>query len=224
VDDSEDNRFLFGVYMEGTSYEVTFAEDGQSAVELARSQPFDLIVMDVQMPVMDGLTATKLIRQQEREQGRPEVPVLAVTADARQVDLDASLQAGCTAHLTKPILKNKLLAAIEEHLGAIHPRAVINIPAGLEQAARRYIKLRQDDAPRLAQLGVDQDFEQLRLIAHDIKGTGAAYGFPDLTRLSALIEESARDRNAVQLTQQLMEFSQSVQTAAAAVSALPTGH
>ncbi len=227
VDDSEDNRYLFGVYMEGTSYEITFAEDGQSAVELARSQPFDLIVMDVQMPEMDGLTATKLIRQQAREQGRTEVPVLAVTADARQVDVDASLEAGCTAHLTKPILKEKLLAAIEEHLGnnpgAAHTRAMIAIPAGLEQAARRYIKLRQDEAARLAQLGADQDFEQLRLIAHDIKGTGAAYGFPDLTRLSALIEDSARDRNAAQLTQQLLDLNEYVKTAAAAVAAFPTG-
>ena len=116
VDDSADNRFLFGVYLEDTSYDITFAEDGQSAVELARSQPFDLIVMDVQMPMMDGLTATKLIRQEERDQGRPPVPVLAVTADARQVDVDASLKAGCNAHLTKPILKEKLLRAIEAHL------------------------------------------------------------------------------------------------------------
>jgi PAS domain S-box-containing protein len=228
VDDSADNRYLFQVYMEDTSYAVTFAEDGQAAVELARSQPFDLIVMDVQMPTMDGLTATKLIRQEAREQGRPEVPVLALTAHARQVDVVASLQAGCNAHLTKPILKEKLLSAIEEHLGnlsgATRAGAVIDIPAGLEQAARRYIKLRQDEAPRLAQLGVDQDFEQLRLIAHDIKGTGAAYGFPDLTRLSAMIEDSARERNAAQLTQQLLDLAEYVQAAAAAVSKLLLAH
>ncbi len=116
VDDSDDNRFLFRAYLAGSSYAVTFAQDGRSAVELARSQPFDLIIMDVQMPEMDGLTATKLIRQQAHEQGRPEVPILALTAHARQVDVDASLIAGCNAHLTKPILKARLLSAIETHL------------------------------------------------------------------------------------------------------------
>ena len=116
VDDSEDNRFLLGAYLEKSSYELTFAEDGRSAVEMARSRAFDLIVMDIQMPVMDGLTATELIRQEAREQGRAEVPILALTAHARQVDIEASLEAGCNAHLTKPILKQRFLRAIEEHL------------------------------------------------------------------------------------------------------------
>jgi two-component system, sensor histidine kinase and response regulator len=119
ADDSEDNRFLWQAYLANTSYLVTFAENGQLAVELARSEPFDLILMDVQMPVMDGLTATRLIRQEARAQGKSEVPVLALTANARKVDVEASLEAGCNAHLSKPILKEKLLSSIEEYLSPV---------------------------------------------------------------------------------------------------------
>jgi CheY-like chemotaxis protein len=103
-------------YLANSPYDVTFAEDGERAVQMALSQTFDLILMDVQMPVMDGLAATRLIQQEARSRGKPTVPVLALTANARSVDIDASIQAGCTAHLSKPILKQRLIGAIEKYL------------------------------------------------------------------------------------------------------------
>jgi CheY-like chemotaxis protein len=129
ADDSEDNRFLWQAYLANTSYEVVFAENGALAVELANVKPFDLILMDVQMPVMDGLCATRLIRRAAHEQGRSQVPVLALTANAREVDVEASLAAGCNAHLTKPILEAKLISAIEEYLQPVHGPILDPAPA-----------------------------------------------------------------------------------------------
>jgi len=117
AEDSEDNRLLFDAYLTGTCYQVSYAENGQEAVLAAAARTFDLILMDLQMPVMDGLEATRMIRNAEIAAGRPAIPVLAVTANARQEDFDASRLAGCNAHLSKPISKLKLMRAIQEHVG-----------------------------------------------------------------------------------------------------------
>ena len=116
AEDSEDNKFLLDAYLENTPYQVTYVEDGEAALWLALTQTFDLILMDVQMPVMDGLTATRSIREAEQHAGRPPVPVLALTAHARVEDIETSRAAGCTAHISKPISKVALLSAIQHHM------------------------------------------------------------------------------------------------------------
>jgi CheY-like chemotaxis protein len=75
--------------------------------------------MDMQMPVMDGYTATERIRKWEKENGVRPTPIIALTANALKEDAQRSLDAGCTAHLTKPIKKAGLLAAIREHAAAV---------------------------------------------------------------------------------------------------------
>jgi PAS domain S-box-containing protein len=115
AEDSPDNRLLLQLYLEGSPHSLTFVEDGAEAVEQIGSGEFDMILMDVQMPVMDGLTATRAIRALELERGRGAVPILALSANARPEDIESSLAAGCTAHLSKPISKNRLLAALDEY-------------------------------------------------------------------------------------------------------------
>jgi PAS domain S-box-containing protein len=112
ADDSSDNRMLLRAYLKYTSHTTTFVEDGMRAVEQFKSGNYDLILMDMQMPLLDGLGATRAIRRIEEEQGLTATPILALTASALTHDLSASAAAGCTAHLSKPISKQKLLAAI----------------------------------------------------------------------------------------------------------------
>jgi CheY-like chemotaxis protein len=114
AEDSDDNRFLLAVYCKGTPYNLTFAEDGIQAVEQFRAGSFDLVVMDIQMPNMDGLTATRLIRQWERESGRKRTPILAVTANAMPHDEALSFEAGCNLHLSKPVSKSVFLNALDQ--------------------------------------------------------------------------------------------------------------
>jgi PAS domain S-box-containing protein len=117
VEDSEDNRFLVLAYLRKTPYRIDTAENGQIAVEKFQENPYDLIFMDMQMPVMDGYTATREIRRREREGGRKRTPIIALTAYALKEDLQKSLDAGCDAHLTKPISKQVFLEAIQEFAG-----------------------------------------------------------------------------------------------------------
>jgi CheY-like chemotaxis protein len=113
AEDSEDNRFLLQAYLAEQPYELTFAYNGQEAVEAFQPGRFDMILMDIQMPIMDGLTATSTIRELEREQSLPPIAILALTANALIEDAQRSLEAGCTAHLAKPISQEKLIGAIE---------------------------------------------------------------------------------------------------------------
>jgi CheY-like chemotaxis protein len=114
VEDSEDNRFLVLAYLKKTPYRIDTADNGQIAVEKFMSQAYDLILMDMQMPVMDGYTATREIRRREREEERKRTPIISLTAHALKEDIQKSLDAGCDAHLTKPINKRLLLDAIRE--------------------------------------------------------------------------------------------------------------
>jgi signal transduction histidine kinase/DNA-binding response OmpR family regulator len=118
VEDTSDNRLLIKAYLKKEPYEIDEAENGEIAVEMFKSREYGLVLMDVQMPVMDGHQATRLIREWEREQGRPATPIIALTAHAIKEDMEKSLRAGCTAHLTKPIKKTTLLQVIGQYLGA----------------------------------------------------------------------------------------------------------
>jgi two-component system sensor histidine kinase/response regulator len=114
VEDSEDNRFLVTAYLKKTPYRIDMAENGQIAVEKFLSNGYDLILMDIQMPVMDGYTATREIRRLEREGGRRPTPIVALTAYALKEDIRKCLDIGCDAHLTKPIRKPILLEFIRK--------------------------------------------------------------------------------------------------------------
>jgi PAS domain S-box-containing protein len=115
AEDSPDNRMLFQAYLKQTPHALTFAEDGELAVDQFLANPYDLILMDMQMPGMDGLAATRAIRTIERTKGRQPTPIVAVTANAMTQDLADSHCAGCDAHLSKPISKEKLLSAIDQY-------------------------------------------------------------------------------------------------------------
>jgi PAS domain S-box-containing protein len=115
VDDSEDNRTLLGAYLKKTPHRAVYAENGEEAVAaFCSGSEFDLVLMDIQMPVMDGHTATRAIRGWEREQGREPTRIYALSAHALEEEINESLSAGCDDHLTKPIRKKVLLDALSD--------------------------------------------------------------------------------------------------------------
>ncbi|WP_306003916.1 response regulator [Brevundimonas sp. C43] len=100
VEDHPVNRMILEAWMSSASHVTSTAENGQVAVDIAKNQPFDLIIMDVNMPVMDGLTATRIIREGGQNAG---TPIVVLSASARHEDHEAGLQAGADAYLNKPI-------------------------------------------------------------------------------------------------------------------------
>ncbi|HJS66777.1 MAG TPA: response regulator [Nitrospiraceae bacterium] len=115
AEDSSDNRLLIQAYLKHTPYRLEMVGNGLLALEKVKTNPYDLVLMDIQMPVLDGYAATKAIRQWEREQHHDQIPIVALTAYALSEDAAKSLAAGCAAHLPKPIQKADLLAVIEAY-------------------------------------------------------------------------------------------------------------
>jgi len=110
VDDSIDNRMLLQAFLENQPWELHFAEDGLVAITRVEQQSFDLILMDIQMPRMNGIDATRFIREMERERpDRVPAKILALTADDSVDSHQRSLDAGCDGHLVKPVSKKSLL-------------------------------------------------------------------------------------------------------------------
>ncbi len=115
VDDNEDNRALISVMLRSLPLEFVEALHGEEAFHKFQSEgPFDLVFMDMQMPVMDGFVATRAIRKWEQEHGHPPVPIIAVTAYAMVEDQRQCLDVGCNLHLSKPIQKKHLLKVLGE--------------------------------------------------------------------------------------------------------------
>lgn len=112
VDDSEDNRILVLAYFKKSFHQITEVVNGQEAFEIAKNKHFDLILMDIQMPVLDGLSATKLIRDWEKDNNTIPVPIIALTANIFKEEVSKCFDAGCSEYLSKPIKKNILFDAI----------------------------------------------------------------------------------------------------------------
>jgi PAS domain S-box-containing protein len=111
AEDTPDNQILIRRYLKSENFEVTCADDGFEALQLATNNEFDVILMDIQMPGMDGLQATKELRN-----GGYQKPIIALTAHALREEIEKSFEAGCNAHLTKPINRSDLLRAIKDAL------------------------------------------------------------------------------------------------------------
>ena len=114
ADDSRDNRLLVHAYFKKTPHIIDEAEDGATAVEKFRTGIYDLVLMDIEMPIMDGYSATRAIRAIENETGRRRVPILALTASVLVEALKQALDAGCDAYVVKPVKKAALLAAVHK--------------------------------------------------------------------------------------------------------------
>ena len=187
AEDSQDNVLLIQAYLRASGYSADVARNGEAAVEKFTTGHYDLVLMDVQMPVMDGYSATRSIRQWERDCGAVAVPILALTAHALPEEVRKSFDAGCTAHLTKPIRKGTLLAAIEEQaFGRVH------VIAGLAELVPGYLEGRRADIDAIGSALERFDYDYIRVLGHNMKGSGAGYGFDRITEIGASLEHAAQ--------------------------------
>ncbi|MCE5284202.1 MAG: CHASE domain-containing protein [Deltaproteobacteria bacterium] len=121
VEDRQDNRLLIQSYLKKLPHAMDMAGNGQEAVDMIRAGGrYDLILMDIQMPVMDGYTATRHIREWEVDHHQPPAIIVALTAHALHEDREKSIAAGCDGHLTKPIKKAEFLSALQDVSRRIH--------------------------------------------------------------------------------------------------------
>lgn len=204
AEDSLDNQILMRAYFERTPYFVEFASDGREAVDLFLSGRFDMILMDVQMPVMDGWSAVRAIRALERERGGVPIPIIALSARAQAADEATSREAGCQQHLTKPVSRQKLFEAIRQCQPPEGP------PESIRALAPAYLNKRREEVPLLLELLAQGEYERIATLAHNLKGTGAAYGFPRITAIGAEMEAAAKIEDEEAVLEQVRELESHV--------------
>jgi PAS domain S-box-containing protein len=117
AEDSADNRLLIERYLSQTPYQLDVAMDGAAAVARFKAARYDLVLMDIQMPLLDGYGAVEMIRRWEREQGMVRTPIIALTASALDDAVRRALAVGCDLHVSKPVRKATLLRSIAAAVG-----------------------------------------------------------------------------------------------------------
>jgi len=116
AEDSDNNRALIELFLQNSVKRIDFAENGADAVALFRTGKYDAVLMDIQMPELDGYGATRMIRALEDDEGRSRTPIIALTANAMDQDRLRCLEVGCDHYLSKPVRKAALLEAIIDAL------------------------------------------------------------------------------------------------------------
>lgn len=219
ADDSEDNRFLILSYLKNANCQADIAENGEIAVGKFRASRYDVVLMDVEMPVMDGYMATREIRRMEIESGTAPTPILALTAHAFAEMAARGYEAGFTDLLTKPIRKIALLEALVRHgrdrsltvAGQKEPAWTANkiiVEEDMEEVVPLYLDKRRAEIPRYREALEGGNFDTIRALAHKMKGTGTGYGSPRLTELGAAIEKAAKAEDALAAKAQVDELAQ----------------
>jgi signal transduction histidine kinase/DNA-binding response OmpR family regulator len=200
AEDSEYNIVLIRAYLKDSGFELDVAENGKIAVEKVMTTRPDLVLMDLQMPLMDGLEATRAIRHWEATTGARPTPILALTAHAAGEGGSVSLEAGCNEHLTKPIKRATLLEAISRH---VHGKIRITPPEGVEELMPNYLdSVRREMGEILKGLDL-KDCKMAHRLGHQLKESGEGYGLPEITRAGAAVELAAATDDEDEIRRQI---------------------
>jgi len=184
ADDSEENRFLIRGYLKDSGSIIDEVENGAQAVEQFKQRAYDVVLMDAEMPVMDGYSATRQIR------ALGATPIVLLTAHAFKEAKARSYEAGGTEHLTKPIKKATLLEAINKFV-PINDRIQVSVEEWLKPVVGGYLEKRRGDVQTLREALDCGDFDTIRTLGHQMSGTGGGYGFEPITEIGGVLEESA---------------------------------
>jgi PAS domain S-box-containing protein len=209
AEDGQDNRALISAIMRLAGAAVSTAENGRIAVEKALREPFDLILMDVQMPEMDGYQATKLLREKGFAQ-----PIIALTAHATLAHLEQCKAAGCSDFLTKPVDRSLLIDTIAccsagtagreamKEARAEPPsaapgngdaiRSTFADDHDLAEVLDNFVASLPELVDALQRELDDGCHPELQRLAHQLKGAGGGYGYPMLTEMAGGLEQLAK--------------------------------
>ncbi|MGD0462247.1 MAG: PAS domain S-box protein [Tepidisphaeraceae bacterium] len=218
AEDGHDNQRLLRMQLRDAGAVVFGAEDGQIAVDRATTQPFDLILMDMQMPVMDGYAATAELRRRGLK-----IPIIALTAYAMAEDRAKCLASGCDDYLSKPVKEETLLKTVNQYLGnapslardegggvagSEPPRRAADGPGTIKSSLAdnprmhaiipEFVSGLPGEVRKMNDLLAQNDLAALEKVVHQLRGASGGYGFDPLTEPATRVEESIKAGKALE--------------------------
>lgn len=225
AEDTEDNRMVFTFQIKSVGASVEAVKNGLEAVESFKAHHCDLVLMDLQMPVMDGLTATREIRQWEQQQGLTPTQIIALTASSAKEELQEALAAGCDDYLAKPLTRASLLELFDKTPAtpAPVPPPPVAVPSPQEAQSYRItldpllkdlvpqiLSTKKKQLAEIAQALEQKDFPQIQKLGHKLRGS---HGLEKVNTLSLSLEEAAKQTDfstAKTLVDQLTDYLEKV--------------
>ena len=191
AEDNPDNQVLIKLLLQTWGLEPDIANNGAEAVEMALVNDYQLIIMDMQMPVMGGLEATQMLRHAAYDG-----PIIALTANVMKHDVNTYLQAGCDQALAKPIdkdaLENVLVTYLSIEKDTQNKWDNLLKSERFQQINNEYRSKLPDYLTQVTQLHSANEWEQLRALAHSLKGSAGCFGFSNIHHAAAALEDNLR--------------------------------
>ncbi|KMT64191.1 hybrid sensor histidine kinase/response regulator [Catenovulum maritimum] len=213
AEDNPDNQTLIKLILQPTKVDYTLVNNGSEAVEIALSEDFDMILMDMQMPVMGGLEATKMLRQLGYDG-----PIIALTANSMKSETESYLSQGCDACVAKPIDTKELFKQLQHFLKA---QAQIFDFADFQNRITQsedYQKMKNNFESGLTntiivfnQLIEVENYQELSHEAHKLKGTSGNMGWSEITELASTIEIAANKQDVETIKKATLELSKVIE-------------
>jgi signal transduction histidine kinase/CheY-like chemotaxis protein len=209
AEDGYDNQVLITTYLVKAGATVKVVGDGQLAVEaataaLAAGTPYDVILMDMQMPVLDGYAATSKLRLMKYDG-----PIVALTAHAMAGDRERCEKAGCDEYLTKPIGRAKLVSLVarftrRQGLGE-RLASTLEHDEDMKEILQQFMRDLPDRSSAILRASEASDVDTLKRLAHQLKGSAGGYGFPGITEAASAVEQDISDGVEARLLQRHVE-------------------
>ena len=210
AEDSADNQQLISMYVRKTGAEITIADNGKIAVNHAMSDDFDLILMDMQMPVMGGVEATQWLRQIGCR-----TPIVALTANAMKQDRDRCLAAGADGYLTKPVDLQQFYQVLIKFLkddkqlrntGSAYVSDEFSDDPEFQELVQQFVSGLPDMIIKISAAIDKQDWDNVQLLSHNLKGVGGNYGFPAVSHIAQQLISNTKNKQYHELESLLSEL------------------
>jgi CheY-like chemotaxis protein len=249
ADDNEINRLVAAEMLRSAGYAADAVANGREAIAAVGRERYAFVLMDCEMPEVDGFTATDAIRRRERDESLPRLPIVALTAKAVEGDRERCLEAGMDEYITKPVDRERLMALagqfcgeaatppeVERRLSASPPRqeeksSPLDIAQLLDRCSGDSAFMRQilgkfqlqldENLVQLASALNDEDLAQVARLAHALKGAAGNISASAISRTASELERKVREEPAEELLRFVHELREEAQRFAKSLQEVP---
>ena len=205
AEDSYDNQELIQMYIEKTGADLTIVENGEQAVEQGLANNFQLILMDTQMPVMDGISAIELLRASGYTRA-----IVSLTANAMQTDKDKCFNAGADDYLAKPIDIEEFYRVLKQNLKQSNKEKAHDLSdkmqTTMKKLSAKFLFTLPEKLQAITNAYDEKDWDKLDAASHKLKGLGGSFGYPEITAISKIINDSIRSKDYLNIDKPMTDL------------------